>query len=88
MKKLICILLIVLGVVEVVYGLMWGGLQIYAHEAPFAQALRLQQLSDEQVHAYNHYIRLFKDQWHIVAVFGVLTVIGALALWRLDTKRH
>jgi hypothetical protein len=87
LKKLTAIALFLLGAVEIFYGVLWGRMRIYAHEAPFGQALRLQELSSEQQQAYNHYIDLFQDQWHVVALFGVLTVAAAAMLWFMDRKR-
>ena len=87
MKKLLAILLFLLGAIEIFYGVVWGRMRIYAHELPFGRALRLQELSFEQQRAYNHYIDLFQDQWHVVALFGVLTVAAAATLWILDRKR-
>ena len=62
--------------------MFWGRMRIYTHEAPFARALQLLELSPAQGQAYNHYIDLFQQQWYIVAVFGVLTLIAALLLLR------
>lgn len=86
-KKFAAIALILLGFVEILYGILWGRLGIYAHEAPFALSLKLSELSDDQVHAFNHYLRLFKEQWYIVAVFGLVTVIIGGALLFADRKK-
>lgn len=86
-KKFLVIFLFLLGAVEIFYGFLWGRMRIYAHEAPLGQALRLQELSPEQQQAYNHYIDLFQDQWHVVALFGVLTIAIAATLWFMEKKR-
>jgi hypothetical protein len=85
-KKLIVSGLFVLGGFEIIYGALFGRLRIYAHELPFFQALRLGDLSVEQRRAYGAYITLFKDQWHVVAWFGALTIAAAVVL--LLSKRH
>jgi hypothetical protein len=87
LKKIITILLLILGLFEIFYGVFWGRMRIYAHEAPFARALHSSDFSAEQSQAYNHYIDLFQDQWHIVAIFGVVTVVAALLLLSADRKR-
>jgi hypothetical protein len=87
LKKFIPIILFLLGAIEIFYGILFGRLRIYAHEAAFAQALRLQDLSSEQQRAYNHYIDLFQDQWRVVAVFGVITVVAAVVLWFLEKRK-
>lgn len=86
LKKLVTISLFLLGIVELFYGILPGRLHIYAQEAPFARALKLQELSPEQGRAYNHYIDLFQDQWHVVAIFGALTIAGSATLWISDKK--
>jgi hypothetical protein len=86
-KKLIIIGLFILGGVEIFYGVLFGRLRIYAQELPFFQSLRLGELSPEQRRAYADYITLFKDQWHIVAWFGALTLAAAVILLLSERKR-
>ena len=73
--------LLLLGVVEILYGVLMGPLLIYAHEAPFALAMKHTQWEPQQLIAFGHYIDLFKQQWYIVLWFGVATIILAVILW-------
>ena len=77
MKNLALILLFLLGITEIVVGSFFGRLMIYAHEAPFGQAIGL---TPDRYQAFNNYIRLFKDQWNIVTLFGFLTIVLAASL--------
>jgi hypothetical protein len=43
--------------------------------------------SPEKSRTFLHYIDAFKDQWHIVAWFGVLTIAVAVLLLLTDKKR-
>ena len=81
MNKLIIGFLLLLGLVEILYGILWGPLRIYIHEAPFAESISLQMLSAHQVRAFNHYIDLFQNQWHVVTFFGAMTMVAAVGLW-------
>ena len=78
--KVVAILLLALGTLEVAWGLLIGRLCIYGYEAPFIHALGHPNLSDMQIEAFAEYIDIFKDQWHIVAGFGLITLIcGVIA---------
>jgi hypothetical protein len=86
-KKFIITGLFLLGALEIFYGILWGRLRIYSHEASFAGALRLGELGPDQNRAFQHYIDLFQDQWHVVTLFGVLTIAFAIIsafLWGAD----
>lgn len=86
LKRTAFVGLLLLGSTEVFYGLWWGRLRIYAYEAPFAKAVKSTDWSPEQYRAYGQYITIFKDQWGVVAVFGVVTVVLAL-LWYSSESR-
>jgi len=81
MKNIGVVILLVLGIVEIAYGMVFGRLRIYAHEVPFAHAIQLNDKTSEQRHAFYHYIDLFKDQCGIVTLFGWLTIGAALLIW-------
>ena len=82
MRTIVLILLFLVGAAEVFVGMLWGRLRIYAHEAPFAQAIGLSSSSPEQTREFGHYITVFKDQWSIVSWFGVATISLAVLLFR------
>jgi uncharacterized membrane protein HdeD (DUF308 family) len=84
LKKSIAIVLLLLGAVEVFYGVIFGRGRIYAYEASFSQDMGF---SPEKSRTFLHYIDAFKDQWHIVAWFGVLTIAAAVLLLLPDKKR-
>jgi hypothetical protein len=77
--RLVATGLALLGAVECFYGFLWGRLRIYSHEAPFYRAIA--QPGPEQNRAFNHYIDLFQDQWHVVAWFGLVSIAFAAALF-------
>jgi hypothetical protein len=77
MKNLALTLLFLLGFAEIVVGTFIGRMMIYAHEAPFGQAI---ELPPERSQAFLRYIRLFQDQWSIVTWFGFLTILFAALL--------
>jgi hypothetical protein len=78
MKKLILIILL-LGIIEVFYGLLWGRLQVYKYEAPMIRDLGI---TGSQHREFYRYMTVFKDQWAIVAVFGVGQIVLSLILLR------
>ena len=75
MRNTAFILLCLLGVAEIAVCTVFGRLMIYAHEIPFGRAIGL---APDRYQPFNQYIRILKDQWSIVAWFGVLTIILAL----------
>ena len=85
-KQIPFIALVGLGLIEVFYGILWGKMMIYAHEAPFSHALNGTKWTDSQAVAYRKYIEIFKDQWSIVAWFGLLTIVAAIT-WFLIERR-
>jgi hypothetical protein len=74
MKKVLVVFLL-LGAIEIFYGVLWGRLQIYKFEAPMIHDLSLTQA---QYKAFGEYITRFKDQWEIVTVFGTLNIAGSV----------
>jgi hypothetical protein len=74
MKKLLFVFL-TLGLVEIFYGLLWGRLQIYKFEIPMIRAL---ELTPNQYKAFGECITVFKNQWRVVAIFGVVNVIASI----------
>ena len=80
MTKLPFILLFLMGLVEIVFGVLIGRLRIYAYVLPFFKDLGL---STQQAKAFNHYIGIYQDQWHIVAWFGVITIALSVLVVRL-----
>ena len=76
--RLVATSLALLGAVECFYGLLWGRLRIYSHEAPFYRAIA--KPGPEQNRAFNHYIDLFQDQLHVVAWFGLVSIAFAAGL--------
>ena len=87
MKNIGVVILLVLGIVEIAYGMVFGRLRIYAHEVPFAHAIQLDDKTPEQRHVFNQYIDLFKDQCGIVALFGWLTIGAAVPIWLVNRKK-
>jgi len=83
-RAIVLSLLCLLGAAEVFVGVFWGRLLIYAQEAPFIQALGFPSISPEQTLAFQHYIGIFKDQWSIVAWFGVATLALTALLFRVS----
>lgn len=84
MKNLAFILLFAVGVIQIVFGIILGRLRIYAIEAPFWHELGL---TEQHSKAFCRYIGLIKDQWHIVAWLGVITIFStSLLLWSLKRK--
>ena len=86
MKRVLAILLLLLGVVEIFWGVLWGRMGIYAHEASLSRDLRVSEFSAEQVRALNKYIDIFQNQWHVVAWFGAGTVVLAIILYYTDER--
>jgi hypothetical protein len=79
MKKTAFIILFLLGITQIAFGLIFGRLRIYAIESPFWHALGL---SAEHSEAFSHYIGLIKDQWHVVAWFGLIIILAtSFLLW-------
>jgi UDP-N-acetylmuramyl pentapeptide phosphotransferase/UDP-N-acetylglucosamine-1-phosphate transferase len=77
MKALIASALFFLGIVEIFYGMFWGKMRIYAQEGPMLQVLGV---APEKHHFFLEYIRIFKDQWRVVALFGCINILLALIL--------
>jgi hypothetical protein len=84
MRKILAISL-VLGLIEVFYGVLWGKLQIYKFEAPMIHALGL---APEQYKAFEDYITRFKHQWKIVAVFGLANILIFAVGFALTLKKR
>jgi hypothetical protein len=84
MKPLIATLLVCLGLVEIFYGVFWGRMRIYAYEAPMVNALGL---SPEKHKAFGDYVGIFKDQWKVVAVFGLVNILLVIAGVLLSKRR-
>ncbi|MDD4870107.1 MAG: hypothetical protein PHR77_06070 [Kiritimatiellae bacterium] len=85
-KQIPFITLVSIGLIEVFYGILWGKMRIYAHEAPFSHEMNYTKWTDSQAVAYRKYIDIFKDQWSIVAWFGLLTIVAAI-IWFLIDRR-
>ena len=85
--KIPFVLLLVMGFVEVVYGMFMGPLLIYAQEAPFAIAMKRNQWDEQQFKAYGSYIANFKHQWHVVVWFGLITIALTLVCWKIVASR-
>ena len=86
MRTIAFSLLCLVGAAEVFVGVLWGRLMIYAQETPFLYALGYPAFSPEQTQAFNHFIRVFKDQWSIVTWFGVATIVLAVLLFRFPRQ--
>ena len=86
-KRVPFIALVCIGLIEVFYGLLWGRMRIYANEAPFALEMNYTQWTNTQTAAYRKYIDVFKDQWSIVAWFGLLTIAASIAWFLIDRKK-
>jgi hypothetical protein len=84
MKKLLGILLI-LGIIEIFYGILWGQLQIYRYEMPMIHDL---ELPPSHYKIFGEYITRFKDQWRVVAIFGVVHMIIFFLMLRLNAKKE
>lgn len=79
------------GIAQVLLGVLVGHLRIYAMEALMAQDLgiRTEEGFAKYGSAFNHYIRLLKDQWDVVTWTGVLTLIGTVMLaWSSRSKER
>jgi hypothetical protein len=83
MKKLLVILL-VLGIIEILYGVLWGRLQIYKFERSMIHELGLTQ---PQHKTFGEYITRFKDQWRVVAIFGVANLFVSILMLRSLSKQ-
>ena len=77
MKTLAFCILYLLGISEIVIGMLIGRIKIYAYEAPFYKELGL---TSEKSLIFNHYIGIYKDQWHLVVALGVITIIATSML--------
>ena len=77
MKTLAFIILFLVGLAEIAIGLLVGRVRIYGCEASFYKDLGL---TGEQAQTFRHYILIYKDQWHIVAWLGVITIVTSSIL--------
>jgi|GEM_PF-2733578 len=82
MTKVALYILILVGILEIYLGMLAGELRIYSMEIPFAHAIGLNSLTDEEQKAFWHYIREFKGAWVIVAWMGVITIALAYSVLR------
>jgi N-glycosylase/DNA lyase len=82
MKKSV-IALLALGLIEIAYGVLVGRLQIYAFEVPMIRDVRIQ---PTEYREFGNYITRFKDQWHVVAIFGVTNIVIALFMYARTRK--
>ena len=79
------------GIAQVLLGVLVGHLRIYACEALMAQDLgiRTEEGFAKYGSAFNHYIRLLKDQWDVVTWTGLLTLFGTgLLLWAGNKQKR
>jgi len=76
MRRIVIILLFLLGAAEIAASFA-GAFRIYSLEIPFRNAI---ELSPDRYREFGRYIAIFKNQWGIVAVFGLLTIIIAAML--------
>jgi hypothetical protein len=81
MNKFPSVVLMLLGSLEVFWGLFGGRIQVYFYEAPFSHELGYPNLSAAQIHGFNKYIGIYKDQWQIVACFGLATIVLGVFLY-------
>lgn len=87
MNKALAVTLILLGLFELFWGYYGGPVMIYGYEAPFQKSLGAPNLSTEQYEGFNRHIRIYKNQWHIVIWFGLITLItGAHFTYRAHCK--
>jgi len=73
MRTFSFIILFLVGITEIVFGVLLGGLRIYAIEAPFSHELGI---NEQQNRIFLHYLNILKDQWHVVSLFGVITLLA------------
>jgi hypothetical protein len=85
-KKILYSILVVLGFLELWYGMLWGRMKVMAHEAGMWHDLGLS--AEKQGTIFSHYIGEFKDHWHIVGLFGVITILVALGLILITLKEN
>jgi ABC-type sugar transport system permease subunit len=83
MKRLAIILLFLVGLVEVVVGLLVARLRISLYALPFFTDLSVPK---ERAVTFNHYISLFQDQWHLVSWFGIITILSTGLLVWLESR--
>ena len=88
MKKFTSVALFLLGLFEIATGLLFSPLRIYAAEPALRQKLGLSSLSLEQQRIYYDYMSQFRQQWLIVAVFGLLTIAASIILGRRARERE
>ena len=77
MKCAVCSALILLGAIEIFYGLLFGGAMIKALYSPMVKELNLQH---DQLIILLKYLDVFKTNWNIVAFFGLINVIVGVLL--------
>ena len=87
MKKTAFFSLVFLGCIEIFYGMIWGRLLIKAHEGNFSADMRYTEWTTEQSHVFYRYIRIFKDQWHVLVWFGLFTIIIAFICYFAGERR-
>jgi len=88
MKKLVVYAMLLLGVVELFYGIFWGPMRMFPYEMPFYRAVLQPAVTVEKAHAFFRYVHIFEYQWHFVAVFGLATIGLAFLLDSCDTRSN
>lgn len=72
-------MLFLIGILQILFGMVIGRMRIKALESPFWNELGL---SGEHSKAFSKYMGMFQDQWNIMTWLGVGTILAAVLLMK------
>ena len=87
LKRWLLIGLFTLGALEISYGLIVGPLGILAREGTMYLDLVHNDGTESRAAALGGHIRALKDQWHVVALFGIANILFGLLFLREGRAR-